>query len=66
LQLVHPLRKAPFVNIGDTVAKGDVVALLQAGPAYFPVTALSDGFIGAIVAEAGTRMEFGSPIFELV
>lgn len=66
LQLVHPLRKGPFVDIGDTVAKGDVVALLQAGPAYLPVTAPSDGVIGAIVAKAGTRVEFGSPIFELV
>ena len=65
LSLVHPLRKGPFVDIGDTVAKGDLVALLQAGPAYLPVTASSNGVIGAIVAEAGTRMEFGSPIFEL-
>jgi acetyl-CoA carboxylase biotin carboxyl carrier protein len=65
LQFVHPLRKPPFVDVGDTVVKGDVVALLQSGLAYLPVTAPSDGVIGAIVAESGTRVEFGSPIFEL-
>jgi acetyl-CoA carboxylase biotin carboxyl carrier protein len=66
LQLFHPLRKGPFVAIGDTVAKGDVVALLQVGPVYLSVTAPTDGVIGGIVAEAGTRAEFGSPIFWLV
>lgn len=65
LRFAHPLRKGPLVGIGDRVAKGDVVALLQVGPAYLPVTAPTDGVIGAIVAEAGTRVDFGSPVFEL-
>jgi acetyl-CoA carboxylase biotin carboxyl carrier protein len=66
LLLAHPLRKEPLVKAGDAVKQGDVVALLQVGPAYLPVKAPSDGVIGAVVAEAGTRVGFGSPIFELV
>lgn len=66
LLLTHPLRKEPFVKTGDAVKQGDLVALLQAGLAYFPVTASSDGVIATVVAAAGTRVGFGSPIFELV
>jgi acetyl-CoA carboxylase biotin carboxyl carrier protein len=65
LLLTHPLRNGPLVKTGDAVKQGDLVALLQVGPAYLPVTAPSDGVIGTVIAEAGMRVGYGSPIFEL-
>lgn len=66
LLLAHPLRQGPFVKVGDLVRAGDVVALLQVETGYLPVVAPMDGVIRAISAEAGARLGFGAPIFELV
>jgi len=61
----HPMRNAPFVNIGDTVRKNDVVGLLKTGLIYAPVTAPIEGVVSRIVATDGEMLGFGSPVMEL-
>jgi len=59
------MRNAPFVNIGDTVRKNDVVGLLKTGLIYAPVTAPIEGVVSRIVATDGEMLGFGSPVMEL-
>jgi len=61
----HPMRNAPFVKIGDTVRKNDVVGLLKTGLIYAPVTAPIEGVVSKIVATNGAMIGFGSPVLEL-
>jgi biotin carboxyl carrier protein len=61
----HPMRSTPFVKIGDTVRKNDVVGLLKTGLIYAPVTAPSEGVVSKIVATDGEMIGYGSPVLEL-
>ena len=61
----HPMRHTPFVNIGDTVRKNDIVGLLKTGLIYAPVTSPTDGVVSKIVATNGETIGFGSPVLEL-
>jgi len=61
----HPMRHAPFVKIGDTVRKNDIVGLLKTGLIYAPVTSPIDGIVSKIVATNGEMIGFGSPVLEL-
>jgi len=51
--------------LGSSVAKGDVLALLQIGALYRPVRAPVAGTVAAIFASAGDLVEFGSKVFEI-
>lgn len=47
---------------GDTVAKGDTIAVLESMKMEIPVFAEVDGVIGAIVAKEGTIVQEGDVI----
>lgn len=61
----HPAREKPFVRAGDSVRSGDILALVQTGPVYAPVTAPRDGRVEQILAVAGDLVGFGSPLFRI-
>jgi len=55
----------PFVKVGDTVAKGDVVGIVEAMKVMNEVKAEASGKIAAILVEDGCPVEFGSRLFLL-
>lgn len=57
---------APFVAVGDTVKKGDVLCIVEAMKLMNEITAEQDGIITEICVENGQVVEFGQPLFYLV
>jgi len=55
----------PFVKIGDTVKKGDVLCILEAMKLMNEITAEQDGKITSICAENGDVVEFGQVLFNI-
>jgi acetyl-CoA carboxylase biotin carboxyl carrier protein len=53
----------PFVEIGDTVQKGDALCIIEAMKLMNEIEADSAGTIKAILAENGQPIEFGQPLF---
>ena len=53
----------PFVEIGDTVEKGDALCIIEAMKLMNEIEADSAGTIKAILAENGQPVEFGQPLF---
>jgi len=56
---------APFVRIGDSVKKGDVICILEAMKLMNEVTAEKAGKIIDICAQSGDVVEFGQVLFKL-
>lgn len=56
---------APFVAVGDTVKKGDVLCIVEAMKLMNEITAEEDGVITEICAENGQVVEYGQPLFYL-
>lgn len=54
---------APFVEIGDTVAQGDTLCIVEAMKLMNEIEADSSGTIKAILAENGQAVEYGQPLF---
>jgi acetyl-CoA carboxylase biotin carboxyl carrier protein len=54
---------APFVEIGDTVAQGDTLCIVEAMKLMNEIEADATGTIKAILAENGQAVEFGQPLF---
>lgn len=52
----------PFVNVGDKVAKGDTLLLIEAMKTFNPITAPIAGTVTQILVETGTAVEFGEPL----
>lgn len=61
----HPWRAQPFAAVGQRVATGEILGLIQVGCLYVPVTAPADGVVDAILAEPDALMGYGSPLFRL-
>lgn len=61
----HPLRPAAFVAVGDTVAAGQIVALLRTGEILAPVFASAGGVAARLLGEEGSVLGYGSPVLEL-
>lgn len=59
----HPDRPADHVQVGEKVAKGQTVALLELQGFYTEVTAQSDGAITAILVNEGDLIDYGKPLF---
>lgn len=59
----HPLHKMPLVQAGDSVAAGQALGFLKIGPLLVPVPAPHDGVVSDIVAQDGTLVGFGDPLF---
>ena len=52
-----------FVEIGDTVQKGDALCIIEAMKLMNEIEADTTGTIKAILAENGQPIEFGQPLF---
>lgn len=55
----------PFVEVGDTVKKGQVVCIIEAMKLLNEVEAEADGVVKEICADNGQPVEFGQPLFIL-
>ena len=53
----------PFVEIGDTVAQGDTLCIVEAMKLMNEIEADASGTIKAILVENGQPVEFGQPLF---
>ena len=56
---------APFVEVGDTVKKGQVIGIIEAMKLLNEVEADQDGVVKAFAAENGQPVEFGQPLVYL-
>ena len=55
----------PFVEIGDAVAQGDTLCIVEAMKLMNEIEADAAGTIKAILVENGQAVEFGQPLFIL-
>lgn len=55
----------PFVKVGDTVKKGDVVCIIEAMKMFNDVVADKDGIVKEICAENGQLVEFKQALIKL-
>ena len=53
---------APFVSVGDTVAAGQVVILIEAMKVFNQIKAPRGGKVTDILIEGGAPVEFGEPL----
>lgn len=53
---------APFIKVGDQVAEGQTLALIEAMKTFNPVKAPRAGKIVKILLESGSPVEFGEPL----
>ena len=51
-----------YVKVGDTVAEGDTVCLIEAMKTYNPVKAHKGGRVSKILVESGDPVEYGEPL----
>ncbi|MCH6589530.1 MAG: acetyl-CoA carboxylase biotin carboxyl carrier protein subunit [Alphaproteobacteria bacterium] len=52
----------PFVKVGDTVAEGQTLLLIEAMKVFNPITAPRAGKVVRILIGSGTPVEFGEPL----
>ena len=60
----HPQRPDRAVQLGQSVAKGEIVAFVTAGPVIVPVIAEKAGAVSEIVAEASALVGYGSTLLK--
>ncbi|WP_142780858.1 biotin/lipoyl-containing protein [Agrobacterium sp. T29] len=60
----HPQRPDRAVQTGQSVAKGEIVAFIAAGPVLVPVIAEKAGTVSEIVTGAGALVGHGSTLFK--
>ena len=53
------------VKVGDAVAEGETVAILESMKMEMPVESPTAGKVSAIIAKEGASIEEGAPILEL-
>ena len=53
----------PFVEIGDTVAQGDTLCIVEAMKLMNEIEADAAGTVKAILVENGQAVEYGQPLF---
>jgi acetyl-CoA carboxylase biotin carboxyl carrier protein len=60
---LSPEPEAPrFINVGDSVAEGQTVLLIEAMKTFNSIRAPKSGKIEAILVESGQPVEFGQPL----
>jgi acetyl-CoA carboxylase biotin carboxyl carrier protein len=57
--------KPPLVNVGDHVAAGALVGLIEVMKTYYDVTAPVAGTVSRLLAEDGHYVEYGAPLVHL-
>lgn len=62
---VRHLTNLPFVKVGDTIAKGDVVCIIEAMKFMNEVVSEVSGKIIEVLVEDGEFVEFGQPLFRV-
>ena len=55
----------PFVQVGDTVKKGQVVAIVEAMKLMNEIESEFDGVVTKILVENEQTVEYGQPLFEV-
>ena len=56
----------PFVDVGQTVKKGDILCIVEAMKMMNQIEADKSGTIDAILVEDGEPVEFDQPLFSIV
>ncbi len=56
----------PFVSVGSTVKKGDVICIIEAMKLMNEVLAETSGTIKDILVSNGEKVEYGQPLMRLV
>ncbi|MGF0034225.1 acetyl-CoA carboxylase biotin carboxyl carrier protein [Bariatricus sp. SGI.154] len=56
---------APFVSVGDTVKKGQTLAIIEAMKLMNEIESEYDGIVSEILAENGQAVEYGQPLFRI-
>lgn len=57
--------RPPFVSVGDTVQKGDVVCIIEAMKIMNEITASESGTISEILVDNGDVVEYDQPLFKI-
>lgn len=57
---------APYVAVGDTVKKGQTVAIVEAMKLMNDIESDFDGTVAEILVENGEMVEYGQPLFRIV
>ncbi|MBT3767665.1 MAG: acetyl-CoA carboxylase biotin carboxyl carrier protein, partial [Rhodospirillales bacterium] len=52
----------PFVSVGDSVAEGETLVLIEAMKVFNPIKAPKGGKISQILISNGDPVEFGEPL----
>jgi len=55
----------PFVKVGQTVKKGDVICIIEAMKMMNEIECPCDGTVAVVLAENGAMVEYGQPLFEI-
>ena len=55
----------PFVKVGDTVKKGQTLAIVEAMKLMNEIESEFDGEIAEILVENGQPVEYGQPLFRI-
>ena len=56
----------PFVSVGDSVKKGQTLAIVEAMKLMNEIESDFDGKVAEIYAENGQAVEYGQPLFRIV
>jgi acetyl-CoA carboxylase biotin carboxyl carrier protein len=56
---------APYVEVGDVVAAGQTVAIVEAMKLFNPIAVEAAGVVVEVLAEDGQPVEFDQPLFRL-
>lgn len=57
--------EAPFVEVGDTVKKGQTLAIVEAMKLMNEIESEMDGTVVEILAANGESVEYGQPLFRI-
>ena len=61
----HPLQAAPLATVGETVAAGQVIGLVQAGLLLMPVVAQAAATVLALAVPHGATVGYGDTLLQL-
>ena len=56
---------APYVQVGDTVKKGDVLCIIEAMKLLNEIAAEHDGIVTEVCADNAQTVDYGAPLFKL-